>query len=154
MKTKTLVPFLALTFGLTWGIAALLIFFNDQVVAIFGEITSSNPLFILAVYAPGFAGIFLVWRYLRTERAGKLFSAIDLMADAPGVVVVFAPGHSCPRLHCRRTEWYFQRSLSFFALGSGISSAGALLFPGYTRGVRLAGDRPASAAAQDGSLLG
>ena len=62
MKTKTLVPFLAITFGLTWGIAALLILFTDQVTAIFGEITSSNPLFILAVYAPGFTSIFLVWR--------------------------------------------------------------------------------------------
>ncbi|MGD8805225.1 MAG: hypothetical protein PVH65_05215, partial [Chloroflexota bacterium] len=32
MKMKTLVPFLALSFGLTWGIAAILIFFYDQVV--------------------------------------------------------------------------------------------------------------------------
>ena len=62
MKTKTIVPFLALTFGLTWGIAALLILFTDQVTAIFGEISSSNPLYILAVYSPGFAGVFLVWR--------------------------------------------------------------------------------------------
>jgi len=46
MKTKTLVPFLTLSFGLTWGIAALLILFYDQVVAIFGEITITNPLFI------------------------------------------------------------------------------------------------------------
>ena len=43
MKTKTLIPFLALTFGLTWGIAALLIFFTDQVAVIFGELSSSNP---------------------------------------------------------------------------------------------------------------
>ena len=41
MKTKTLIPFLAITFGLTWGIAALLIFFTDQIVAIFGEIGSA-----------------------------------------------------------------------------------------------------------------
>ena len=62
MKTKTLAPFLALTFGLTWGIAALLILFTDQVVAIFGEISSTNPLYILAVYSPGIVGIFLVAR--------------------------------------------------------------------------------------------
>jgi membrane protease YdiL (CAAX protease family) len=64
MTVKTLVPFLALTFGLTWGIAALLILFTDQIVAIFGEITMSNPLFILAVYSPGIAGVLLVlWHY-------------------------------------------------------------------------------------------
>ena len=60
MKTKTLVPFLAITFGLTWGLAALLFMFYDQVVAIFGEISMTNPLLILLVYSPGIAGIFLV----------------------------------------------------------------------------------------------
>jgi uncharacterized protein len=54
MNVITFIPFLAITFGLTWGLAALLI------VSLFGEISSSNPLFILAVYAPGIAGIFLV----------------------------------------------------------------------------------------------
>ena len=65
MTVKTLVPFLALTFGLTWGIAALLILFTDQIIAIFGEISMTNPLFILAVYAPGIAGVFLVWWHYR-----------------------------------------------------------------------------------------
>ena len=60
MTVRTLIPFLAITFGLTWGIAAVLIFFTDQVVEIFGEITERNPLYILAVYSPGIAGIFLV----------------------------------------------------------------------------------------------
>jgi membrane protease YdiL (CAAX protease family) len=78
MKTKTLVPFLALTFGLTWGIAALLIFFTDQVVAIFGEISSSNPLYILAVYSPGIVGIFLVWRYYGLKGLGSFFRRLTL----------------------------------------------------------------------------
>jgi len=60
MKTKTLIPFFAITFGLTWGLAALLFLMYDQIVAIFGEVSPSNPLFILAVYAPGIAGILLV----------------------------------------------------------------------------------------------
>jgi len=78
MKTKTLVPFLALTFGLTWGIAALLILFTDQVTAIFGEISSSNPLYILAVYAPAFAGIFLVWRHYGLKGLGSFFRRLTL----------------------------------------------------------------------------
>jgi membrane protease YdiL (CAAX protease family) len=56
-----LVPFLSISFGLTWGIAALLIFFTEQITAVVGEISMSNPLFILAVYSPGIAGILLVW---------------------------------------------------------------------------------------------
>ncbi len=64
ITAKTLVPFLALTFGLTWGIGSLLFLFNEQLTAIFGEINTSNPLIILAVYAPGIAGVFLVlWHY-------------------------------------------------------------------------------------------
>jgi len=78
MNTKTLKPFLTITFALTWGIAALLIFFNDQIVAIFGEITSSNPLFILAVYAPAFASVFLVWRYYGLKGLGSFFQRLTL----------------------------------------------------------------------------
>ncbi|MGD8856834.1 MAG: CPBP family glutamic-type intramembrane protease [Chloroflexota bacterium] len=78
MKMKTLVPFLALSFGLTWGIAAILIFFYDQVVAIFGEISMSNPLYILAVYSPGIAGVFLVWRHYGIEGLGRFFKRMTL----------------------------------------------------------------------------
>lgn len=78
MTTKTLVSFLALTFGLTWGIAALLLLFNDEIVAIFGEISMSNPLFILAVYSPGFAGVFLVWRKYGIKGLGSFFRRLTL----------------------------------------------------------------------------
>lgn len=60
MKTKTLIPFLLITFGLTWGLALLLMLFYDPIVALFGEVTPGNPLFILAVYSPAIAGIALV----------------------------------------------------------------------------------------------
>lgn len=78
MKTKTLIPFLALSFGLTWGLAALLIFFYDQIVAIFGEISMTNPLFILAVYSPGFAGIFLVWQQYGLKGLGNFFRRLTM----------------------------------------------------------------------------
>jgi hypothetical protein len=78
MTVKTLVPFLALTFGLTWGIAALLILFTDEIVAIFGEISMSNPLYILAVYSPGFAGVFLVWRKYGIKGLGSYFRRLTL----------------------------------------------------------------------------
>ena len=44
MTTKTVGSFLAITFGLTWGLAVLLMLFYDQIVAIFGEVEPSNPL--------------------------------------------------------------------------------------------------------------
>src|SRR5574341_1940619 len=78
MKTTTLGPFLALTFGLSWGIAALLILFIDQIIAIFGEISLSNPLIILIVYSPGFAGVFLVWRHYGLQGLGSFFRRLML----------------------------------------------------------------------------
>jgi uncharacterized protein len=78
MKTKTLIPFLAITFGLTWGIAAILILFPNQIAAIFGEIGTGNPLVILAIYSPGFAGIFLVWLHYRLKGLGSFFRRLTL----------------------------------------------------------------------------
>jgi uncharacterized protein len=78
MTTKALAPFLALTFILTWGLAALLILFYDQIVAIFGEISTTNPLYILAVYSPGIAGIFLVWRHYGLKGLGSFFQRLTL----------------------------------------------------------------------------
>jgi membrane protease YdiL (CAAX protease family) len=78
MKTKTLTPFLALTFGISWAVVAVIILFTDQVVAIFGEITSSNPLYILAVYTPGFVGVFLVWRHYGLAGLGSFFRRLTL----------------------------------------------------------------------------
>ena len=78
MKTKTLIPFLALTFGLTWGLAALLFLFYDQIVALFGEVNPSNPLFILAVYSPGIAGFLLVLRHYGLKGLGSFLRRLTL----------------------------------------------------------------------------
>ena len=78
MSFATLGPFFALAFGLTWGIAALLILFPDQLTAIFGDVSYTNPLFILAVYAPAFAGIFLVWRHYGLRGLGSYFRRLTL----------------------------------------------------------------------------
>ncbi len=78
MGTKALLPFLAISFGLTWGLAAVLFLFYDQVVAIFGEVSMANPLFILAVYSPGIAGIFLVWWHYGLKGLGSFFRRLTL----------------------------------------------------------------------------
>jgi membrane protease YdiL (CAAX protease family) len=78
MSIRTLIPFIALTFGLTWGIAAILILFTDQIVAIFGEISRTNPLFILAAYSPGFVGVFLVLRKYGLRGLRSFFRRLTL----------------------------------------------------------------------------
>jgi membrane protease YdiL (CAAX protease family) len=78
MSIGTLVPFFVLAFGLTWGIAALMILFPGQITAIFGAINYTNPLFILAVYSPAFTGIFLVWRHYGVAGLGSYLRRLTL----------------------------------------------------------------------------
>lgn len=52
MKRRPLVAFFALTFGLTWGLGACFAMFPVQLTVVFGKLSVTNPLFILAVYAP------------------------------------------------------------------------------------------------------
>lgn len=75
---KALTPFLALTFVLTWGAIALLILFYDQIIAIFGESTNTNPVFILAVYSPGIVGVFMVWRCYGLQGLGSFCRRLTL----------------------------------------------------------------------------
>ena len=78
MTIKTLVPFFVITFGLGWGIIAILILFPQQLEAIFGPMGYTNPLFILAVYSPAIAGILLVLRHHGFKGLASFFRRITL----------------------------------------------------------------------------
>ena len=54
--------FFTLAYVLGWGVAIVGILTEDQLKPIFGEIGYTHPLFILAVYSPGIAAIYLIWR--------------------------------------------------------------------------------------------
>jgi len=78
MTTKTLKPFLLITIVLAWGVAATLIFFHDQIAAIFGEISLTNPLLILAVYAPGFGSLVLILHHYEMKGSGKFVQRLTM----------------------------------------------------------------------------
>ncbi|HUE97730.1 MAG TPA: type II CAAX endopeptidase family protein [Anaerolineales bacterium] len=78
MGTRTLWAFLALTFGLSWVPMALFMLFADQLTPLFGEMSSTHPFFLLAVYAPGLSGIFLIWRHYGLKGLGSFFRRLTL----------------------------------------------------------------------------
>ena len=78
MGTKTLLAFLGLTFGLSWVPMALFMLFTEQFTAIFGEMSATNPVFLLAVYAPGLSGVFLVWRHYGLKGLVSFFRRLTL----------------------------------------------------------------------------
>ncbi len=75
---RSLGPFFALAFGLGWGVAALPILFPEQMEAIFGPVSGTHPLFILAVYSPAIAGVLLVWRHYGMAGLGRFFRRLTL----------------------------------------------------------------------------
>ena len=105
MKRRPLLAYFAITFGLTWGLGACFFLFPAQLTAVFGKVSVTNPLFILAVYAPtisaivvtsfidGAAGIrrllarFLLWRigirwYLAILVGIPMLSVIAMLLNA------------------------------------------------------------------------
>lgn len=67
MTIRTLIPFLGISFTLTWGLAAVLVFVGFSV-----------PVYLLAVWAPGIAGILLVWRHFGFRGLGRFFRRMTL----------------------------------------------------------------------------
>lgn len=57
---RALVPFIAMTFGIAWGIIGLYILLPDLMSATFGSLNGSHPLFFLAVYAPAISAFILI----------------------------------------------------------------------------------------------
>ena len=78
MGSKTLISFLALTFGLSWVPMSLFMIFADQLTPLFGEMSARNPVFLLAVYAPGLSGILLIWRHYGLNGLGSFFRRLTL----------------------------------------------------------------------------
>ncbi len=62
LDVRSLIAFFGFSFGLTWGLGLLALLAPDAIEAWFGEFGPTNPLFILAVYAPALTALVLVWR--------------------------------------------------------------------------------------------
>jgi len=73
-----LLPFLALTFGLAWGIFALFFLLPGPLAAVFGPPRGSHPLFIMAVYAPAVAAFTLIALRTGTRGVGRFLSRLLL----------------------------------------------------------------------------
>lgn len=73
-----LLAFFLIVFGLAWFIFALFIFATDWVVRSFGEVSGSNPLFIVAVYAPAIAALLLVGLKTGAGGLGRFLSRLFL----------------------------------------------------------------------------
>lgn len=71
-----LIPFFVLTFLITWGIAAFLFLLPGPFEALFGKISMSSPVFVLAVAAPTISATIITYIRSRWPGLRDLYSRI------------------------------------------------------------------------------
>ena len=60
VPVAALVPYVLITFAITWGIVGFYVFRPEQAVTWFGEIVGTHPLYVVATWAPAFAAFAVV----------------------------------------------------------------------------------------------
>jgi membrane protease YdiL (CAAX protease family) len=70
--------FFVATFALSWGLGVLMVVFVDQVEAVFGPISYTNPVFVLVVWGPGLVGLALVARHHGVAGLRRLLARLTL----------------------------------------------------------------------------
>jgi membrane protease YdiL (CAAX protease family) len=60
LPDRALIPFLLVTFAITWGITGFWIFLPGPATALLGQLSGHHPAFFLATWAPAIAGLALV----------------------------------------------------------------------------------------------
>ena len=83
IRSALLYVFFLLAFGLAWSLFALFVLATDWVVSIFGELSGSHPLFILAVYAPAIAALTIVGVMTGIRGIGRYLSRLFLWRASP-----------------------------------------------------------------------
>lgn len=92
MTVRTLWLFFGMAFGLSWGLAALAIFFAEQLEPVFGPIGLSNPLFFAAVYAPAISGVGLVLHHYGLRGLRSYLTRLSLWRMPRGWAAYLALG--------------------------------------------------------------
>ena len=83
-SSRTLIAFLVLTFGITWGIAGSYILLPELASTTFGEINGSHPLFFLATWAPAISAFVLVLYFAGLSGVRVFLSRLLLWRCSPG----------------------------------------------------------------------
>jgi len=84
-RNSEIALYLAITFGITWSIAIIVLGFPDWFVAHFGQLTSSSPFFYAAMWAPNVAAITLTAAHGGWAGLKDLFARLVRWRVAPWV---------------------------------------------------------------------
>ncbi len=88
IPSRALTIFFAIAFGLAWGLFALFAVMPETIDAVFGPPSATNPIFILAVYAPAIAALVVVLGYGGRAALGRFLKRL-LLWRLPWVWIAF-----------------------------------------------------------------
>lgn len=102
--TKLLVIYLAITFGICWGISLLYAISYDTMASLLGELTLQNPIVVIVLNSPGVAGliIYLIYGGFSSLK-DYLWTLVPRKKDLkwfPIIIVVMTVYIICVRLIC------------------------------------------------------
>jgi membrane protease YdiL (CAAX protease family) len=98
-RRRELLLFFAATFGVTWGIAALLLLIPDVMTRWFGQFSTSSPLYFAAVYAPsGVAVVLTIFRHGWKRTLDLLATLVPQRSNVLYYVAVLSGGLVLNRL--------------------------------------------------------
>jgi membrane protease YdiL (CAAX protease family) len=92
LSVRSLRTFFLATFGLSWGVGILYVFFSEPLDAVFGPMGYTNPIFIFMVYSPGIVGVLLVWRHEGLAGVARFFRRFALVRMSPAWWLVLLVG--------------------------------------------------------------
>ncbi len=92
IPTIALLPFVILTFAITWGLVGIYIVFPERAAAWFGEISGTHPFFFLATWGPAIAGFALVLFYGGIGGLRTFLTRLALWRCAPAWVAFVLVG--------------------------------------------------------------
>lgn len=100
IPSLALIPFVILTFAITWGLVGFYIFSPDQAAALLGELSGTHPAFFLAVWGPAISAFILILLIGGAGGFRRYLSRLLLWRCSPawaafliiGVPLIFAAG--------------------------------------------------------------
>lgn len=100
IPSLTLIPFVILTFAITWGLVGFYIFRPDQAVALLGELSGTHPVFVLATWGPAVSAFILIFVIGGVSGFRRYLGRLSLWRCSPawaafviiGVPLIFAAG--------------------------------------------------------------
>lgn len=130
VPSVAIIPFIVITFAVTWGLIGIYIFRPVQAMEWFGEISGDHPIFFLATWGPAFAAFFVALAYGGFPGLTSFLSRLTLWRCSIGWVSFLLIGVPLTFAAGALVKGTLMEPLQFDSLGALLGQMGFMLFLG------------------------